>query len=372
MTIFYIIANLKKRNTGKGGSFHSAATIAKAMSNKHEVFFFVIGDFDSEAVAHILNNNYIYLDTSGFLGKIEALYLYIKYLFKYKPSITHVFGNNVLFLTYLAQVITKSRTIFTKCGKGNSGFSANHFHNIITISYENFDYLDQNKSKFSYPIKNLGYFPNRILPFDQDKYLIHSLKTLINYHPNDFIILRIGRLNSYYQEGIIASINFFKNNYDNNSNVKLLLVGHRDESLDLTKYEGIKNVFIIDTPEFTKNPKTILSIADIKITNGRTTMEACYTGGNIAIPTKKHGLVRLSKDNWQEMLHYNFSERVELSEKLLISEVYDENFPMEIFHDNFNANSIVDGVTMFYQNSSYDKMSIKNWIIWGRIFFNKF
>ncbi|SDS79866.1 hypothetical protein SAMN04487764_3088 [Gillisia sp. Hel1_33_143] len=372
MTLFYIIANLKKRNTGKGGSFHSAATIAKAMSFKHDVFFFVIGDFDSEAVAQILGSNHIFLNTSGFFGKIISLYHYLKYLFKLKPAIVHVFGNNVLFLTYLSQVIAKSKTVFTKCGKGNSGFKSNHFHNVIAISNENFEFLEQHRDNFDYPIMNLGYFPNRILPFEQDEALCNSLKDLINFKRDDFIILRIGRLNSYYKDGIIATINFFRNSYSHNSHVKLLLIGHRDQSLDLTDYEGLKNIFIIDSPKFTNNPKSLLSIADIKVTNGRTTMEACYTGGNIAVPTKKHGLVRLSKDNWKAMLHYNFSERVELSENLLVSEVYDENFPREIFHENFNVNSISDGITTFYENCYYEKLNIKNWIIWGRIFFNKF
>ncbi len=369
MKVLYIIANLKARNTGKGGSFHSSASVAKAISSNNSIKFVVLGDFRSPAVDQVLKNHYIYIETGSPIKKIMAFFKMLALIVKYSPQIVHIFGNNVLIFAYMSALLTKSKIVYTKCGKGNSEISDSYFSNVITLSQENYIFLQEFLKKGI--IKRLTYIPNRIFPFNQDEWLIQELKNDFGLKGDDLIVMRLGRLDKYYESGIDHSIDFYNKKKMNNPSVKLLLIGHRSGNLNLQEKTLDDNIYVIDDLKYTNDPKTLLSVADIVIANGRCTMEACYVGGEILVPSKEEGLIPLTANNWNQLLHYNFSERSVSKSSDKYSGKTAQNLK-DIFYENFNIIAAVPKIENFYEDAVYERPGLKPILVWAWLYFNKF
>lgn len=361
MVIFCLIANVKGQNSGRGGSFYSSSSVAKALSSNHQVYFFLVGDFKSEAVKNILGDNYIHLNTNSFLKSLISLLKFSVYLFKFKPSVVQLFSTKLKLFGELSNILVKSKIIFTKCGGKSPNLKDSFYSNVTTFSKENYEYFLKFKNETD-SIKRLAYIPQRILPFPQNEILIDEIKRSINYQKDDFIILRIGRINKYYETGVIQTLEFYKRKKQHQINTKLILIGYKSD-LDIPSEFIDSGVFILDDDKFTNNPKAAISIANIKIANGRSAMECCHVGGELLVPSKKHGLIQFNKSTLSDLIFYNFSERTVLSENYTYNtQLNSQKFTKHEFDKLFNIHLAAEKYISFFRSAFLDRPKLKRFL----------
>ena len=370
MTVFYIISSRQKYNTGKGGSYFSSASIAKTLSERHEVYFFVVGDQNSPVIEEMLHKRHFHLKMGG-INNLLSIMKYVWMTIKLKPDVIHIYDLVVIFFGYISQILSGSKIVMTQPGGANRTISSGYFpKNIITCSEENYDFFV--KLKACEFVENI---PNRIIPFQTNYSLLGFLKRRINFTPDDLIIIKLGRMHDYYSLGIDQAYDFYINLKNKTNKAKLIYLGHQDENYILpAKFVVDPNVYLINDAILTKDAKSVIGFADYLIANGRGAMEGFHTGNKVLVPTKKHGLIVVNRNNLNNVIKYNFSERILLEENQLpinINQSEPNEFYRNVFDKYFNVLTGAKQIELFYSKAIKDYPKPMNMLkAFGSLFIN--
>ena len=225
MKIAFFISTVRKENNGIGGHYFSLINIANEISKKHEVYIINIGIKESLALKHselpiinIIGNSLLPFFRFKKLKKIIA---------EKKIEILHAFDIQSFFWARILANQLKIPIILNKCGGPNPENYYPYTKNLIVFSKENYDFFTSNEK---YANSNISLIPNRVIPFQTDRFRMESLKNKYNLYRYEFILLRITRLSSYYQECNIQLINLFKRLKADGINVCLLFVGTLEDN----------------------------------------------------------------------------------------------------------------------------------------------
>ncbi|WP_439881743.1 hypothetical protein ACSX1A_01025 [Pontibacter sp. MBLB2868] len=350
MTVFYLISNRQQHNSGRGGSYFSSASVAKVMSENLKVYYFNIGDHDSPVAKEILGNKYINLKMGG-LNNFYSIFKYIYMTFKYRPDVVHIYDLVVVFFAYFSQLFSSSKIVLTQPGGANRAVPSKYTpKNVITCSVENFNFYKELKE-----CKHVVNISNRVIPFSTNEKSVGKLKELINYKPTDLIVMKVGRLDNYYGLGIQQAYDFYKELKENHVSVKLIYLGHHENGF-MPNPEALcdPDVFFVQDQHFTKDAKTVIDIANYIVANGRSAMEACFLGKRLLVPSKKHGLISINRENYIEAINYNFSERIVVNDSESISCTESSFFYKSLFEDYFNIKNASKKYEQFYVKSVKD------------------
>ncbi len=368
MKILFVV---KVNGNGVGGHYRSLRTIFEEVSKHENAEILVFGKTIPSAFSGI-NVKTISIRKNIF----KTLKEYKQLLSDNNYDIIHVFDITSLIFTKL---IRKKNVVLNKCGGPNIyKYPVAPF--MVVFSKENYDYYN---SSDSFKKSTIKLIPNRVKQFSCDTKLIDSLKNELNINTEDFVLLRIVRIDKYYENSIKQSILLTRKLQESNSekNVKLLIIGGNTDKIfleELNKFtENDKFIYIVTEDKYIKDAKLIIDIADAVIGSGRGFMEACCRNKLLYAPISNSNLpVLVTENNFNYFFNFNFSERAILPDELIeieqdINKLRDlipqyKIFTLNIFNSYFDiskgVNSYLDLYKYILENKKksvcWDKFSI--------------
>ena len=289
-----------------GGHVETMCAIADQLKRDCQSYFVVsVGDSPIPSGSDRFGQQYYHLTPDW--PKVIAAKIK-KILACYQTNIVHCFDVPA-YATVSSISHLRAERVLIKCGGGNDGYLPEK-SNIIFFSGENYDNAVA-KSKHG----NYSLISNRIKPFEEDCDRVAALKKQLP--ETDFIVLRIGRVSSYYKKSILETINFSRQIQavlGNEINVLALFIGRQQDfniprDSDLSGEEKI-SIFHVDNPEYCVNARELLNIGDIVVGCGRSAIESLIKKIPTFVPTKNLEYPRIvSEHNFQLLRWSNFSER---------------------------------------------------------------
>jgi len=366
MNVLYTLSTLGK---GVGGHYFSYKTIVEAMQDNVTPVLVNLQLRDSCVFESIECEKYkINIKTINLPKIIMELIDICK---KHKINCIHTFDIVSYFFIRAATSFYKLPVIVTVCGGENPKSYFPKLNHLTLFSEENFDYFLKNKKK--YGIKSISFIPNRVSSFSTDQQKIEELKNKYNliYQRT---ILRISRINHYYESSLLQSIELVKEINKQNHQFKLLIVG---EVIDNDLYKklllvGKNYVHIEKDKRFYNNAKELIGIGMLNISTGRSVMESFSKNIITLTPLKnKKYPVLLDQDTFEKCFYTNFSERnrVDLDDNEILNKTLKiiENdltkkslykFYNEKFKKYFDIESAKDEYLELYVNLLSSKMTI--------------
>jgi hypothetical protein len=220
----------------------------------------------------------------------------------------------------------KTHIIHTKCGGPNErSFFAQYLNNVILFSKEN---LASFKSNKRFEKATLHLIPNRVVQKEKNMSDVVALNTVYPKDTQRFTFLRIARIGKTYKESILQSIHLLQEVLKTNNNVKLIIIGVREnEGLLAEIGELVQNqnlpVEILTTSEFTSEASRFLYLADAVIGTGRGIMEAMSQSIPVFAPLNGRQLpAYVNPETFETLFTRNFSQRNQMdhiTDKMIIA-----------------------------------------------------
>ena len=247
--------------------------------------------------------NYLFLK-DGYQKNISILKIHIS-----KKSILHFF--DIESCSYFS-LIKHNKTLITRCGGVNPSFWPK---SLLTTTFSK-----ENSQHFkTIGLKNVFYIPNRVTDFGFNQELIDKIKNKYNISNDDYITLRVCRFKKYYHKSLLQTLNLGNEiSKKIKKQVTVILIGGIEDDkiyesiISKSTNLNIRLISLTD-PVYTSEARQIISIADTIIGTGRSLMEAAKTNAELYVPNRNSDLpIRLSKENFNELLSLNFSGRYSL------------------------------------------------------------
>jgi hypothetical protein len=355
-----IILAIFSRTEGKGGHFHSLVTIGRALHrNGVNVKIVCIGKKNSAVIA----NSQLPFHYIQFASISKALTDVNNYLTNETYTAIHCFDE----LSYFFINSHTNKVLLTKCGGRNPKYYFPAAPLISLFSLENFNYFQNNKK---YQNTQLSLIPNRIEHFSQDENKIQKLRKKFNIKPDDFVFLKISRLDSNYIKSIKQTIQFFLDVSVSFPKTKLLIIGaiynaeNHEEIINLSRRN--ENIHIVTDEEYTTNAKEVIDICDLYIGTGRSIMEAAYMSKAVACHTSNNEYpVIINATNFEAFFNINFSGRLSYSQSdkesmqtfvsvLNSANIKNElmNFTKKVCNEYFDVDQAVPYYTDLYEQAN--------------------
>ncbi|WP_418637889.1 hypothetical protein [Winogradskyella sp.] len=267
---------------GRGGHFNTLATYIKAYKSPYHIL--VVGKNIPPVLKEFEVN--ITQTSLSLIPKIEL---------NQKFEIIHCFDQWAYLIGFIyASKCEKVKLILTKSGGINTIWFP-RARNMWLISKENYDYYSSFKS-----VEKIKFYDNRVVDFD-----LIDVSHLKEKFQNSCIILRIGRISEYYRKSFSKMMDYSKK-YEK---CKFVVIGTVES--DLLYNELIaSNIEVLNQPEYTKNARKYLGLADLFIGQGRSAMEAIFKEIPTFVFNNKHNALDLvESQNIETVKFQNFSER---------------------------------------------------------------
>ncbi len=287
-----------------GGHYHSSFAYFEALSKSYNVTLLVIGNEKPDWLSNY-KSHYVYFNGLNIFSVILKCRKIIS-----EFDILHAFDE---FAYFFIRSHSNKKVVYTRCGGPNP---VNRYYpevnNLVCFSMENYTFFKASKK-----VSSVELIPNRVPKFSCDQRLCNLAIQEKALDINQVRVLRIARIDRYYEKSIIQTINlggFLKASGIQNQVIIIGKVYDEDFYDELeVKYPQIK---IISENQFTNNAKLLLDIANVVVGTGRSFMEAATLGKVVFSPLENSELPRLiTSANIEEHFKANFSERVSLMEK---------------------------------------------------------
>jgi glycosyltransferase involved in cell wall biosynthesis len=312
MKILFAIASINSKSNGLGGHYHSLLTAAKQLSREHEIIIVNIGNNPSKALENCEFKTYALIYKN--MAVIKVFNQLTKIINKEKPEILHAFDVLAFYWVRLAGHRLKTPFYLTKCGGANPVYFP-YIENLILFSSENLEYF---KSKKKFSNSKLHFVPNRIKKFSDDMSRLEKIHHMLGECNQTFKFLRIARIGNYYHKSSLQLINLVNKLNKEGVSCCAIFIGTIEDNEYLDKLESAAegSVFFFTNDEFTKNAKELIDCSDATLGTGRSFMEAASKGKLLLSPinNKSEIPVLITKNNFDDAFHYNFSERVQLKD----------------------------------------------------------
>lgn len=358
LKIVYLISTV---GHGKGGHFHSLATIANAMGKTNPVTVINIGRQESQVVKSGDHYNYqfVYFNGKRFFKTLKKLANQLKEI---QPEIIHAFDVQSFAFSRILSRKFNTHSILSKCGGPNPKRYFPVADKMVLFSQENHSYFNQN-SKYNHT--EVALIPNRVTPFESNEKRVAEFWE--KHKKEGTQILRIARIGKHYFQSIIQGINLVKFLLESDTQASMIILGTiQDQQLyekitdHIKKLQVTENVIIETSDQFTTRASELLGIGDVIIGTGRNFMEACSLNKKMLVPYHAGEFpVLVSDNNFNEIFQTNFSPRTQLAnfnanqqkEELLTLEQYTQD-SKKWFAKYFNVENGINRYTKLYKSTS--------------------
>jgi hypothetical protein len=335
MKIAFVIASINSKSNGLGGHYHSLLETVEQLSAHHDVFIINVGNNPAKALEDTKFKLFSIIEKGYAICRTYKKIISI--LKDEKPDILHAFDSSAYYWVRLAGHKLKIPFCITKCGGVNPVYFP-YAKNLVLFSTENLNFF---KSKKIFKDSNLSLIPNRIKEFDDDINRIEEIINRIEKFKNAFKFLRITRIGKYYHNSSLQLINLVNKLSNDGIKCCAIFIGTVEDEhyLKELKEQGNGNCFFFSEPEFTKNAKTLINVADAVLGTGRSFMEAAAKEKLLLSPVQNSSTPALiTQENFKTAFYYNFSERITI----------------ENFNESFNYNQIKNII----QNKEKQKVQV--------------
>lgn len=376
MKIAFVIASINSKSNGLGGHYHSLLETVEQLSAHHDVFIINVGNNPAKALEDTKFKLFSIIEKGYAICRTYKKIISI--LKDEKPDILHAFDSSAYYWVRLAGHKLKIPFCITKCGGVNPVYFP-YAKNLVLFSTENLNFF---KSKKIFKDSNLSLIPNRIKEFDDDINRIEEIINRIEKFKNAFKFLRITRIGKYYHNSSLQLINLVNKLSNDGIKCCAIFIGTVEDEhyLKELKEQGNGNCFFFSEPEFTKNAKTLINVADAVLGTGRSFMEAAAKEKLLLSPVQNSSTPALiTQENFKTAFYYNFSERITIEN---FNESFNYNqikniiqnkekqkkqatFAGEIFREYFDAKKIGDKYEKVYANAQKTKTPKKriDWLL---------
>lgn len=321
MKIAFVIASINSKSNGLGGHYHSLLETVEQLSANHDVFIINVGNNPAKALEDTKFKLFSIIEKGYAICRTYKKIISI--LKDEKPDILHAFDSSAYYWVRLAGHKLKIPFCITKCGGVNPVYFP-YAKNLVLFSTENLNFFKSNRK---FKDSNLSLIPNRIKEFDDDINRIEEIINRIEKFKNAFKFLRITRIGKYYHNSSLQLINLVNKLSNDGIKCCAIFIGTVEDEhyLKELKEQGNGNCFFFSAPEFTKNAKTLINVADAVLGTGRSFMEAAAKEKLLLSPVQNSSTPALiTQENFKTAFYYNFSERITI----------------ENFNESFNYNQI--------------------------------
>ncbi|MBO7636563.1 MAG: hypothetical protein J6S89_08285 [Paludibacteraceae bacterium] len=290
-----------------GGHYYSLVTTATALSMQYRVYIVNVGEKPAPIISNTdIPHSYVYSDLKNQGSVTRQITRIVK---SQHAEVIHAFDQVSYFLSFFTAWRCGIPLVATKCG-GPVSPNYPYINNIVVFTKEDQTFFN---SKLNCNESQIALIPNRVIPFQQDKDRIDSLRKVCNIEDKR-VILRIGRIDPFYYETSKQSINLAKALHELDPSFVLLIVGNVVDNETLGKMRqdayGCDFIYFVTDRKFTLDAKQLIDIAEIVVGTGRGFMEACSLGKTMMAPNKGNLYPTMMTDDiFDEVFYYNFSER---------------------------------------------------------------
>lgn len=321
MKICFLISAISSSNTGFGGHYESAKTIALGMKKLgHDVLVVSLGDVLPKTLVS-LGADFKFIEFTGYSTVAYSIKV-TNEISLFSPDSIHSFDNKSYFFARLYSLFNKCNLVLTKPGGSNPNLYFPFCSNITVFSKENESFFLSRK-KFNNA--KIHYLPNRAVLVSQDEHRIKKLRDIIGSERG--VVLRIARFTGAYQESMEQLINLVKIINKDSKLFTGLIIGHPEDEKVVNYIKGISDsdIFLITDEEFTRSASELIDIGDFVLATGRGIYEAALLGKTVFSTVSGSKLpVLLSEKNIETLMAKNFSPRVKKLELMLIDEENEE------------------------------------------------
>lgn len=363
--ILFIITN---QAHGRGGHFYTLRTTIDALKDMITplVIEFGMAKVSSPILKEAKGAKFFFIPYKNIWETLKKSYFISK---NEMPDVIHSFDSPAFFLGRILAVIFSIPHIHTKCGGPNPRIYYPIPSCLILFSEENLNYF---KKKDRYKNTRIELIPNRVITPKTDERRIKSIREKIK--KDDFIILRIGRICTHYNETLKQCIELTQKLNQDGVNVQLVLIGVIQDNhlIEELKIRSDRSILLLNEEEYTTNSAELIDIADMVVGTGRSFMEAALFGKPLLAPTDTTLKipVLVDQENINIFSQYNFSPRVpgklfcqEIEYEKIITVIknhraYQENsnFIKNYAHKNFLIDQAIPKIIELYNTKSKEKI----------------
>jgi hypothetical protein len=293
-----------------GGHYFSALTTARELSKNHKVSVFVVGDFlprtlavdDVPVIFTKYDASLFCVAPGGIKDMVKSLGAGVVIAFDRKAGV-------------IFRLISAQKGLgFIQVKAGGPVPRTPYIKNPHQIHFSKKDY-DWANERVAYDRRFISWIPNRVADMEPDSQGIERLREKLCIEDDDIVLIRIGRLDNKYKPAFIGAINSAKVLRENGFSVRLIMIGaitHPDLCEDLENIMS-KDDVLLTGPDYTRNARRFLAIADLNLGVGRGFMEGCAAGNHMLAMAGDSTLPVVVKDEHLQVLFTeNFSLRAVL------------------------------------------------------------
>lgn len=312
LNLVIVISSFRPWNTGSGGHYYSAMTIAKSLSRQHSVSIINVGNFPASALSNSdIDVEFIDIDITKRLGVDRKDLKHA--LAKRKPDVIIAFDSS-------SGSLVRRLCIKLRCGyllvKPGGGIPKQYYQN--NRFQVHFDLKDFNwaRQRTHYEKSDITHIPNRVSAPLQDDQTIEQLRKRFSISKSEIIVIRIGRITNSYESSFLAAIQLTNFLRESGFPTRLVVIGIcQDQSLlkQIQSQLSEKDITLVSS-DITQNASRLLTLAQINVGVGRGFMEGCAlsqfmlaVNGSDRLPTV------VTKENFSSFFENNFSMRVDTS-----------------------------------------------------------
>lgn len=362
--IAIVISSFEGSNTGQGGHYYSAQSLATALRQTAEVYIFNVGNMEAKAL-------------EGYDGPLERVAFASPYdlssvgclerrFIDLGIELAHGFDRNTVAMLRIISGRCQLPVVFTSPG-GLKAASHPAVKNLIVFNRSSFNSF-RALSRFKH--SEIHLIPNRALPAAENKERLNAAKLPID--PKSFTFVTINRLTSSKEHQIVQSLNLLEELVRQKLAVQLVVIGVDDGSLSPSSYRRLQDLsycHLLTEPKYTKQASDFLPWADAVIAMGRGVMEACAYGKTVLVSSAGGEVPQLlDQENFQEFFAENFTNRCRFKrcEKETIGQiskiitnrqekkVYEQQ-SSHFFSRFFDVNEVIPEYLSIYRNAKVDK-----------------
>lgn len=350
MRILIIISSFSG-NSGTGGHYYSAVSIANALSLEHSVEIVNIGEFCAPVVRDLYSR-------AGFCKMSEpfpALYRgrLSKLIERLNPEVVIAFD---LLSTVLVRPVCAVRRLRLINVKPGGPIPPGYYPRDLTQIHFSKTDASWARERSLIGSEHICYIPNRVEAPLLDLPGTEALRSKLNIGPHDIVIARIGRVHERYRAAFFGAVNLAKALRAKGHRARLVAIGHnQDEALvtDIRRELSDQDVLITD-PAVTERASRFLGLAQINVGVGRGFMEGCAVGHYMYAVGSAHDLpIRVTAQNIEKFFEHNFSTRARVTSHRQI-----ETIGLDAIAESIKGGAVqcADSLTWFHEMFSTDRV----------------
>ena len=305
MKFIFVITCYEGVNTGKGGHYYSARTLAETLADSFELL--AVGHFFPSA----WRGAAIPVRFVEARSLVAAARECLRVGLESGPTHVHCFDVKAYFFGQIIGMRSPVQVSYylTKPGGADPGVLYPSPPNLVCFSQENFAAV---RRRFWVKSERVHLIPQRVAAPAQNRGRVDDLS---RFTSGRVVVLRIGRIGRYYRLSLKQTLGLVRSLRDEGMDAVAVIIGVvEDEAIRAeVASELAAGDLLLTEDKYTMAASELIGLADAVVGTGRTLVEAALCKKVLFVPIAGAELPTLvTPENWQQLAFYNFSERSKL------------------------------------------------------------